>query len=127
MTKFKNVDEYIIVFPKETQKILEQIRETVKKAAPDAEEIISYGMPSYKQKGRLLYFAAFKNHIGFYPMTTGIEAYKDRLFDYKWAKGSIQFPIDKPMPLELIAKIVKFRVNENLEKSNNTKKKRDHK
>ena len=127
MTKFKNVDEYIIVFPEETQKILEQIRETVKKAAPDAEEIISYGMPSYKQNGRLLYFAAFKNHIGFYPMTTGIEAFKDRLFDYKWAKGSIQFPIDKPMPLGLIAKIVKFRVNENLEKSNNTKKKRDHK
>ncbi len=123
MIKFKNVDEYIIVFPEETQKILEQIRETVKKAAPEAEELISYGMPSYKQNGRLLYFAAFKNHIGFYPMTTGIEAFKDRLFGYKWAKGSIQFPIDKPMPLGLIAKIVKFRVNENLKKSKNITKK----
>jgi uncharacterized protein YdhG (YjbR/CyaY superfamily) len=124
MTKPKNFDEYIVAFPEETQKILEQLRETIKKAAPDADEVISYGMPSFRQNGRLLYFAAFKNHIGFYPMATGIEAFKTKLSEYKWAKGSIQFPLQKPMPLELITKIVKFRVNENLEKSKTKTKKK---
>ena len=117
MIKPKNFDEYIVPFPEETQKILIQFRETIKKAAPDADEVISYGMPSFRQNGRLLYFAAFKNHIGFYPMMTGIEAFKSKLSAYKWAKGSIQFPLQKPLPLELITEIVKFRVNENLEKS----------
>ena len=117
MTKPKNFDEYIVTFPAETQNILKQLRETIKKAAPEADEVISYGMPSFKQNGRLLYFVAFKNHIGFYPMMTGIEAFKTKLSAYKWAKGSIQFPHHKPLPLELITRIVKFRVNENLEKS----------
>jgi uncharacterized protein YdhG (YjbR/CyaY superfamily) len=125
ITKPGNFDEYIITFPIETRKILEQLRETIKKAAPDAEEVISYGMPLFRQNGRLLYFAAYKNHIGFYPMKTGIEAFKTRLSDYKWAKGTIQFPLDKPLPLGLITEIVKFRVNENMEKSKNKMQKND--
>jgi uncharacterized protein YdhG (YjbR/CyaY superfamily) len=117
LTKPKNFEEYITAFPAETQKILEQLRETIRKAAPDADEIISYGMPSFRLNGRLVYFAAFKNHIGFYPMVTGIEAFKTNFSGYKWAKGSVQFPLQKPLPHELITKIVKFRVRENLEKS----------
>jgi uncharacterized protein YdhG (YjbR/CyaY superfamily) len=124
MTKPRNFDEYIVVFPEKTQKMLEQLRETIKKAAPDANEEISYGMPALRQNGRLLYFAGFKNHIGLYPLATGIEAFKTELTGYKWAKGSIQFPINKPLPLNLITRIVKFRVIENLEKSKiKTKKK----
>jgi uncharacterized protein YdhG (YjbR/CyaY superfamily) len=117
LTKPKNFEEYITAFPAETQLILEQLRETIRKAAPDADEIISYGMPSFRLNGRLVYFAAFKNHIGFYPMVTGIEAFKTNFSGYKWAKGSVQFPLQKPLPHELITKIVKFRVRENLEKS----------
>jgi uncharacterized protein YdhG (YjbR/CyaY superfamily) len=117
VTKPKNFEEYIIAFPKETQKNLKQIRKTIKKAAPDAEEVISYGMPSFRQNGRLLYFAAFKHHIGFYPMMTAIETFKANLTGYKWAKGTIQFPLEKPLPLDLITEIVKFRVNENLKKT----------
>jgi uncharacterized protein YdhG (YjbR/CyaY superfamily) len=113
VTKPKNFEEYIISFPPETQKKLEQLRKTVKEAAPDAQEVISYGMPSFTQNGRLLYFAAFKHHIGFYPMAKAIEVFKSSLSDYKWAKGS------KPLPLKLITKIVRFRVNENLKKSTN--------
>jgi uncharacterized protein YdhG (YjbR/CyaY superfamily) len=124
MTKPTNFDEYIVAFPAETQKILKQLRKTIKKAAPDAEEVISYGMPLFRQNGRLLYFAAFKNHIGFYPMATGIEAFKTKFSQYKWAKGSVQFPLQKPLPFELITEIVKFRVNENLEKSKNKTKKK---
>jgi uncharacterized protein YdhG (YjbR/CyaY superfamily) len=117
LTKPKNFDEYIVAFPVETRRILSQLRETIKKAAPDADELISYGMPSFTQNGRLLYFAAFKNHIGVYPMMTAIEAFKTKLSDYKWAKGSIQFPLQKPLPLELITQIVKFRVKENMDKA----------
>ena len=124
MTKPNNFEEYIVAFPVETQKILEQLRETIRKAAPEADEVISYGMPSFTQNGRLLYFAAFKNHIGFYPMMTAIEAFKPNLSAFKWAKGTIQFPLQKPLPLELITDIVKFRVNENLEKSKNKTKKK---
>jgi uncharacterized protein YdhG (YjbR/CyaY superfamily) len=116
-TKPKNFEEYIISFPPETQKKLELLRKTVKEVAPDAQEVISYGMPLFKLNGRLLYFAAFKHHIGFYPMANAIEAFKSSLSDYKWAKGSIQFPLEKPLPLDLITNIVKFRVNENLKKS----------
>jgi len=112
----KNIDEYIMAFPEDSQKYLRQIRETVKKAAPEAEEVISYGMPSFRLNGRLLYFAAFKKHIGFYPMATGVNAFKSMLTGYKWAKGSIQFPLDKPIPHELISNIVKFRVEENLQR-----------
>jgi uncharacterized protein YdhG (YjbR/CyaY superfamily) len=121
-TKPKNFDEYKSSFPLETQKILEQLRATIIKAAPEADEVISYGMPLFRYNGRLLYFAAFKNHIGLYPMVTGIEAFKTKLSAFKWAKGSIQFPLQKPLPLELITDIVKFRVNENLEKPKPKKK-----
>jgi len=120
MTKPENFDEYIAAFPVETQKRMKQIRATVKKAAPQAEEVISYGMPSFRLNGRLLYFAAFKNHIGFYPMATGVEAFRSLLSDYKWAKGSIQFPLSKPVPTDLITNIVKFRVMENLSKAKKT-------
>jgi uncharacterized protein YdhG (YjbR/CyaY superfamily) len=120
--KPKNFEEYLIAFPAETQKILKQVRNTIKKAAPDADEVISYGMPAFKQTRILLYFAAFKNHIGFYPMSSGIEAFKTELYDYKWAKGSIQFPLNKPIPIALITEIVKFRVNENNEKSKTKKR-----
>jgi uncharacterized protein YdhG (YjbR/CyaY superfamily) len=121
MIKPKNFEEYIVAFPVATQKILEQLRKTIKQTAPEAEEGISYGMPSFRQNGRLLYYAAFKNHIGLYPMATGIEAFKTKLSAYKWAKGSIQFPLQKPLPIELITEIVKFRVKENFEKSRTSK------
>lgn len=123
MTKPENFEEYIVAFPVETQKRMEQIRATIKKVAPQAEEVISYGMPSFRFNGRLLYFAAFRNHIGFYPMATGVEAFKSLLSDYKWAKGSIQFPLSKPVPLDLIINIVKFRVQENLAKAKTLPKK----
>jgi uncharacterized protein YdhG (YjbR/CyaY superfamily) len=113
----KNIDEYISTFPKEIQKILEELRSTIRKAAPGAEETISYQMPTFTLKGNLVHFAAYKNHIGFYPTPSGIETFKEELAVYKWAKGSVQFPIDKPLPLKLVAKIVEFRVRENLEKA----------
>lgn len=116
-----DIDEYIAGFPTETQEILEQIRATIKKAAPGAEETIKYAMPTFTLKGNLIHFAAFKNHIGLYPAPMGIEAFKKELSVYKGAKGSVQFPIDKPMPLNLISKIVKFRVKKNLEKASNRK------
>jgi uncharacterized protein YdhG (YjbR/CyaY superfamily) len=116
MNKLNEIDIYIAGFPVETQEILERLRETIKKAAPDAEEVISYKMPAYKLNGILLYFAAHKNHIGFYPTGKGIEAFKNELTNYKWSKGTIQFPLNKPIPFGLITKIVKFRVKENLQK-----------
>jgi uncharacterized protein YdhG (YjbR/CyaY superfamily) len=116
-TTFKNIDDYIALFPKETQSLLQQIRATIKKAAPEAVEKISYQMPTFFLNGNLVYFAAFKNHIGFYPVPTGIEKFKKELSGYKTSKGAVQFPLDKPLPLELITKIVKFRVAENLKKA----------
>jgi|ERR1044071_5694409 uncharacterized protein YdhG (YjbR/CyaY superfamily) len=116
-TKPTNIDEYIAGFPEDVQKILEQIRGTIKKAAPDAGEKISYAIPTFTLNGNLVHFAAFKNHIGFYPAPTGAEAFKEELSVYKTGKGSVQFPIDKPMPLNLISKIVQFRVKQNLEKA----------
>ena len=116
-TTARDIDEYIAGFPKDIREILEKIRATIRKAAPEAEEAISYGMPAFKLNGYLVYFAAYKKHIGFYPVPTGIEAFKKELSAYKGAKGSVQFPLDKPMPLDLISKIVKFRVKENLEKA----------
>lgn len=115
--KFNTVDEYIMKFPKETQEILQELRQLVKDAAPEAEEKISYQMPTYYLHGNLVHFAAYKNHIGFYPTPTGIEAFKDELYKYKGAKGSVQFPISKPMPFDLIKKIVEFRVSENKNKA----------
>jgi len=111
---FNTIDEYIATFPEEVQKILEELRETIKAAAPDAEEKISYQMPTFALKGNLVHFAAWKNHIGFYPASSGTQAFKHELSIYEGAKGSVKFPIDKPLPLELISKIVKFRVTENL-------------
>jgi uncharacterized protein YdhG (YjbR/CyaY superfamily) len=119
---FHNIDEYIATFPKETQKILEQIRATIKAAAPEAQEKISYQMPTFFLNGNLVHFAAFKNHIGFYPVPTGIEKFKKELSIYEQGKGSVQFPLDKPMPLGLISRIVKFRVKENMAKAKPKKK-----
>jgi uncharacterized protein YdhG (YjbR/CyaY superfamily) len=123
-TQPKNIDEYIAGFPKEVQVILEGIRTTIRKAAPEAEEAIKYRMPTFTLKGNLVHFAAFKNHIGFYPIPTGIEAFKKELSQYKGGKGSVQFPLDKPIPFDLINRIVKFRVRENLERAEARRKKR---
>lgn len=113
----KNVDEYIGDFPAEIQTILKEIRATIKKSAPEAEELISYGMPGYKLNGKpLVYFSAFKNHIGFYATPTGHTAFAEKLSKYKQGKGSVQFPLDEPMPLDLIAEIVEFRVKTNTHK-----------
>jgi uncharacterized protein YdhG (YjbR/CyaY superfamily) len=114
---FTNINEYISLFPKEIQALLKQMRATIKEAAPDAEEAIKYQMPTFVLKGNLVHFAAFKNHIGFYPVPTGIEKFKKELSAYKTSKGAVQFPLDKPLPLALIRKIVKFRVAENLKKA----------
>jgi len=111
---FASIDQYIATFPEETQKILEELRATIKAAAPDAVEKISYQIPTFFQEGNLVHFAAHKNHIGFYPTPSGIQAFEGELSVYEGAKGSVKFPIDKPLPLELIGKIVKFRVAENL-------------
>lgn len=117
MKKPEDIDEYIAAFPETTQKLLAQLRATIKKVAPQAEEVISYGMPAFTLNGILVYFAAYANHIGFYPTPRGISAFKNELSVYKSAKGSVQFPLDKPLPLGLITKIVKFRVTENLQKA----------
>ena len=114
-----SIDAYIGSFPQETQKILEEIRATIRAAAPDAQEKISYKIPTFALKGNLVHFAAFKNHIGFYPTPSGIQAFERELSVYASAKGSVQFPIEQPMPLELITRIVKFRVAENLKKDIN--------
>jgi uncharacterized protein YdhG (YjbR/CyaY superfamily) len=116
-TTAANVDEYINAQPANVRTKLKQIRQTIKIAAPEAEEVISYNMPAYKYNGMLVFFAAFKNHIGFYPAPRGIEAFKKELSAYKGAKGSVQFPLDKPIPLGLISKIVKFRMKENKKKA----------
>jgi uncharacterized protein YdhG (YjbR/CyaY superfamily) len=113
----KTIDEYIASFPKDVQEILERIRRTIREAAPDAQEKISYQMPAFTLKGNLVYFAAFKNHIGFYPIPSGIEEFKEELSAYEQGKGSVQFPLDKPIPYDLISRIVKFRVKENLAKA----------
>lgn len=112
--KPENINEYIATFPEEIRQILEQIRQTIRKAAPDAEETISYQMPAFRQKRILVYFAAFKNHIGFFPTPGGIEAFKNELPDFEVSKGTIKLPLDKPIPYELISRIVAFRVKENL-------------
>lgn len=112
----ENVDAYIADFPIKVQKLLEQIRSTIKKAAPKAEETVSYAIPTYKLNGMLVHFAGYANHIGFYPGAGCIAAFRHELADYKTSKGTVQFPLDQPMPLRLVTKIVKFRVKQNLEK-----------
>ncbi len=118
MNKPKSVDEYISAFPKETQKLLKQMRATIQEVAPKAEEVISYSMPGYKLNGMLVWFAGFKNHIGFYPKgSSAIEAFKKELTGYKTSKGAVQFPMDEPLPITLIKKMVKFRIAQNIEKA----------
>ena len=113
-TQFKTIDEYIGTFPANVQDTLQKLRQTIGRAAPGAKETISYQIPTFTLEGNLVHFAGFKNHIGFYPASSGIEAFKKELSRYKGAKGSVQFPINEPLPLALISKIVKFRVKENL-------------
>jgi uncharacterized protein YdhG (YjbR/CyaY superfamily) len=116
--QFKTIDEYIETFPETVQSILEEMRQAIYEAAPQAIETISYQMPTFKLNGKnLAYFAAFKNHIGFYPIPSGIEAFKKELSSYKQGKGSVQFPLDKPIPFDLVKKITMFRVKENLKKN----------
>jgi uncharacterized protein YdhG (YjbR/CyaY superfamily) len=110
----ETIDEYIAGFSPEVRKLLEKIRASIQKVAPEAEEKISYQIPTFALEGNLVHFAAYKHHIGFYPTSSGIKKFKKELSVYKGAKGSAQFPLDKPLPLGLIGKIVKFRVKENL-------------
>ncbi len=112
----KDIDEYLERRSREDQRLLGQMRATIQKAAPEATEKISYGIPTFHLNGNLVHFAAFPNHIGFYPTSSGIAAFKKELGGYKWSKGAVQFPKDKPLPLALVTKIVKFRVKENVEK-----------
>jgi uncharacterized protein YdhG (YjbR/CyaY superfamily) len=112
-----DIDLYIAGFPEATQQVLKQVRATIRAAAPDATEIINYGIPTFFLKGNLVHFAGYKNHIGFYPTPSAIDAFKKELSVYKGAKGSVQFPLDKPMPLDLIRKITQFRVKQHLEKT----------
>jgi len=120
--KPKNIDEYIAAFTGEVQVILQKIRTTIREAAPDAEETINYQIPTFTLKGNLVHFAAFKMHIGFYPTPSGIEKFKNELSFYENAKGSVQFPLDRPIPYDLISAIVKFRVQENLQRAEAKKK-----
>ena len=120
--KVSTINKYISYFPEDVQNILDKIRKTIKEAAPDATEAISYQMPTFKINGKnLVHFAGYKNHIGFYPIPSGIEAFKKELSSYKQGKGSVQFPLDKPIPYDLIKKIVIYRVDEEL-KNNNIRK-----
>jgi uncharacterized protein YdhG (YjbR/CyaY superfamily) len=110
---FKSIDEYIATFPKNVQIILDGLRQAIRDAAPEAEEVISYQMPAFKLNGMLVWFAAFKNNIGFFPKVSAIEAFKDELSIYELSKGTVRFPLNKPIPFELVKKMVKFRVKEN--------------
>lgn len=114
--QFKTMDEYINTFPQDVQRILNELRQTIKEAAPGTEEMINYQIPTFTLHGNLVHFAAFENHIGFYPTPSGMEAFKKELSSYKGAKGSVQFPINEPLPLPLIRRIVEYRVKENMER-----------
>jgi uncharacterized protein YdhG (YjbR/CyaY superfamily) len=118
----KNIDEYIAGFPPDVQAVLEKVRETIRAAAPEAEETMAYQMPAFRLNGPLVYFGGFKEHIGFYPTPSGIEAFKEELAIYKGAKGSVQFPLEQPIPYVLIGRITAFRVQENLAKGKGEKK-----
>jgi uncharacterized protein YdhG (YjbR/CyaY superfamily) len=120
----KTIDEYIAGFPKDVQEKLEGIRMTIKKAAPDAQEKISYQIPTFYLKGNLVHFAGFKDHISFFPTSSGRENFKNELSVYKGAKGTVRFPLDEPIPYDLISKIVVFRVKENLERAEAKAKKK---
>lgn len=120
----KDADSYIATQPEATRLVLEQLRQIIKGIVPDAEEVISYQMPAFKQNGMLVWYAGYKKHVGLYPSSTPMQAFKDELTAYKTSKGAIQLPLDKPLPVELITKIVKFKMDENLTKAlTKTKKK----
>lgn len=119
-----SVDSHIAQFPEDTQKLLVQLRKLIIKLAPNAEEKINYGIPTYYLHGNLVHFSGYKQHIGFYPGSSGIEAFKEELTTYKTAKGSIQFPLDKPLPIALITKIVKHRVKENITQNDSVVRKK---
>lgn len=112
----KSIDDYVDRFPKEVQQLLQKVRLTIRKAAPKARETISYGIPTFSLDGNLVHFAAYKSHIGLYPGASGITAFKKELSAYRGAKGSVQFPLDEPLPLALVSRIVKFRVKQNSSK-----------
>jgi uncharacterized protein YdhG (YjbR/CyaY superfamily) len=114
--RFERIDEYIATFPRNVQDILEELRQTIQNSAPDAKETISYQIPTFKLNGNLVHFAAFKNHIGFYPTSSAISEFKKDLSHYEVSKGTVRFPINEPIPFGLIRKIVKYRVKENLDK-----------
>lgn len=117
MAKYTDIDSYIACFPEETQIILKKIRETIRKAAPEAKETISYGIPTFTLYGNLVHFGGYEKHIGFYPGAAGIDSFREELAVYEGGKGSVKFPIDGKIPYKLISKIVKFRVLQNLEKA----------
>lgn len=111
--QFKTIDEFIASFPKNVRDILEELRRVIRESAPGAEETISYGIPTFDLDGRhLVHFSAYKNHVGFYPTSSGIEAFKKELSPFKTSKGTVQFPLDRPIPFDLVKRIVKFRVKE---------------
>lgn len=116
MNTYKNIDEYIGSFPADVQALLQQMRITIQKAAPQAKEAIKYGIPTFILNGNLVHFGGYKNHIGFYPAPMGIEAFKEETAPYNAGKGTLQFALDKPLPLDLITRIVKYRVEKSLEK-----------
>ena len=114
--QIRTIDEYIATFPESIQEILQNIRQAIKESAPQAQEAISYRIPTFKLNGNLVHFAAFKDHIGFFPTSSGVDAFQKELSGYETSKGTIRFLLDKPIPFDLIRKIVKFRVKENLER-----------
>lgn len=122
MSKPNNVDEYIAGFPVNVQEKLQQIRQTILKAAPHSQEIIGYSMPTYRQNSNLVYFAGWTNHVGFYPGASALIRFKDDLLEYSGAKGSVQFPYDKPIPLDIVHAIVTYRVQEDMELAERRKK-----
>jgi uncharacterized protein YdhG (YjbR/CyaY superfamily) len=123
-TAENSIDEYIAGFPPDVQELLQKVRMTIREAAPDAEETIKYRLPTFTLEGNLVHFGAFKKHIGFYPAPTGLEQFKNELSGYEGSKGAVRFPLDKPIPFDLISKITKFRVKENLERAKARTKKR---
>jgi uncharacterized protein YdhG (YjbR/CyaY superfamily) len=115
--QINTIDEYISTFPKNIQELLQKMRQEIRRSAPDAKEAISYQIPTFKLNGNLVHFAAFKNHIGFFPASSGVSAFQKQLSPYSTSKGTVRFPIGKPIPYDLIRKIVKYRVKENLDKN----------
>lgn len=122
-TQAKDIDDYIANCSAEVQDVLQELRQTIRQAAPDAKETNNYMMPTFTLEGNLVHFAAFKNHIGFYPAPSGIDQFREELSTYELSKGTIRFPLGQPLPLKLVSRIVKFRVQENLEKAEAKKKK----